>query len=914
MSSCPACGRELPGDSRFCPACGVAVAAAVPTGPFHPGPTEVPTVSAVGETTDRFSPGTLLGGRFRIVAVLGKGGMGEVYRADDLKLGQSVALKFLPANLVNDADRLRRFHHEVRISRHVSHPHVCRVYDIGEVDGQSFLTMEFIDGQDLASLLRQVGRLPEDRGVELARQLCQGLAAAHDKGIVHRDLKPHNIMIDGRGHVRITDFGLAAYTEDLQKTEISHGTPAYMAPEQLAGKEISRQSDLYALGLVLYEIFTGRRAFPAQSREELIRFQEDSTPSKPSSHVSGLNPAVDRVILRCLEKDPRDRPRSALEVLAGLPGGDPLAAALAAGETPSPQLVASAGGEGTLAPHLGVALVGLALVGIVLSAWLNDRLALFSRVRLEQSPRELARKAQAILVQLGYGQEDRFWDRAFAFSTDEDFLQHGQRAEVAPQVWSNPAQARPPLMYFWYRESPMRMVQRLTPNDATGWGMPGRVTPNEPPLTEPGMRCLFLDPRGQLIEFHAVPPRSSHSPNPNPGGKVDWSPLLQAAGLDKAPLVAVPPGQLRRTPPVYADARMGWDLQGPEGLPIRVEAAACQGRVVYFHLGVPYYYSKEEKPFLPSERVTVGTVPDEPQALSIETLYGAVGLAVLTVGPWLAWQHWRRGRANPRGALWLAAFFFATAMVGWLLTAKHVPAPYDEAALLAGMAGRVLLDTVVLGLAYLALEPFVRRRTPWRIISWNRLLEGRWRDPLVGRDILIGCAFGVTYAVLTLLIRLVPEWLGWPPGPRSIWDVSFTEGAGDILLLQQYALMMALRDFFLFFAVYLLCRREWLAAILVFVVVVPLLVSSANKPWIEGLVYGSYYALGLFLLLRFGLLAYTVFALHRALFPNLPLTLDFAAWYAGTAAITMLLSAGLAVHGFWLSRADRPLLRAGWFE
>src|SRR5262249_25957969 len=157
-----------------------------------PQPSSVP--SADGR---RFAPGQVLAGRWRIVAQLGRGGMGEFYRADDLTLGQAVALKFLPRGVAADPDRLARLRREVRVARQVSHVNVCRVYDIGEVDGQLFLTMEYIDGEDLARLLRRIGRLPEDKGVDLARQLCLALAAAHDKGLLHRDLKPHNFMIDG---------------------------------------------------------------------------------------------------------------------------------------------------------------------------------------------------------------------------------------------------------------------------------------------------------------------------------------------------------------------------------------------------------------------------------------------------------------------------------------------------------------------------------------------------------------------------------------------------------------------------------------------------------------------------------------------------------------------------------------------
>src|SRR5262245_25900220 len=269
------------------------------TGAFTPRP---------AGAAERFAPGQVLADRYRIVAALGRGGMGEVYRADDLTLGQPVALKFLPPHLAADPDRLTRFRKEVAAARRVSHPHVCRVYDITEHAGHSFLTMEYVDGEDLSLLLKRVGRLPEEKGAEIARQLCGALAAVHEQGILHRDLKPANVMLDGRGKIRLTDFGLAAAALDLSASEARSGTPLYQAPEQLTGKEVTVRTDIYALGLVLYELFTGKRAFPGSERE---------TPSsKPSSHVTGLNPAVERVILRCLEPDPTMRPRSVYEVLA----------------------------------------------------------------------------------------------------------------------------------------------------------------------------------------------------------------------------------------------------------------------------------------------------------------------------------------------------------------------------------------------------------------------------------------------------------------------------------------------------------------------------------------------------------------------------------------------------------------------
>ena len=369
MSTCVSCGSQVPDTGRFCLSCGAAMVSGdeLTTMEFvdskprasaraSSGSARVSSSSGGLLTEGRFLPGRLLAGRYRIIALLGRGGMGEVYRADDLTLGQPVALKFLPEEASKDETLLERFRNEVRLSRRVSHPNVCRVYDVGEVDGHTFFTMEYVDGEDLASLLRRIGRLPADKALEIARQLCAGLAAAHAKGVLHRDLKPANIMLDGRGQVVVTDFGLAGLVDQIPGSDVRSGTPAYMAPEQLEGKEVNAKSDIYSLGLVLYEIFTGKRAFSVESLPELVRVRSESAPSKPSTLVKDLDPAVERVILRCLEADPANRMSSAMSVAAALPGGDPLAAALAAGETPSPQMVAAAGETTGLAPRVAIAL------------------------------------------------------------------------------------------------------------------------------------------------------------------------------------------------------------------------------------------------------------------------------------------------------------------------------------------------------------------------------------------------------------------------------------------------------------------------------------------------------------------------------------------------------------------------------
>src|SRR5262245_12673804 len=239
LRQCPSCLTQVPAESRFCSFCGQAISSLsqVPTAglPTALAPCLGRLIATDTIPADGFAPGTILADRYRIIGLLGRGGMGEVYRADDLKLGQPVALKFLPRVFASDPVRRERLFAEVRITRQLSHPNICRVYDIVELEGQQFLCMEYIDGEDLESLMIRIGHLTNEKALDISRQLVAGLATAHDRGVLHRDLKPANIMIDGRGHVRITDFGIAiAETDETRAAEFS-GTPAYMAPEQFVG-------------------------------------------------------------------------------------------------------------------------------------------------------------------------------------------------------------------------------------------------------------------------------------------------------------------------------------------------------------------------------------------------------------------------------------------------------------------------------------------------------------------------------------------------------------------------------------------------------------------------------------------------------------------------------------------------------
>src|SRR6185369_4353738 len=312
MPRCPACSAEVREDpaTSWCPHCGEMLLRDTTTAAVIDGdnagrfPSPSPSCHRqlshfVPVDHARFPPGRIFASRYRIVSLLGRGAMGDVYRADDLRLGKVVALKLLGTQSAPSSD-LDRFTSEVRLARDIAHPNVCRVYDIGEADGWHYLSMEYIDGETLASLLRRIGSLPAEKALDVARQLCAGLAAAHDRGVLHRDLKPGNIMLDGRGQVRIVDLGFATPIAD--PTSDVAGTPAYMAPEQLRGEYASERSDLFALGAVLYEVFTGQRLFRARSFAERLVSAEGGPPAL--ARLAGIDPAVETAIRSCLETDP----------------------------------------------------------------------------------------------------------------------------------------------------------------------------------------------------------------------------------------------------------------------------------------------------------------------------------------------------------------------------------------------------------------------------------------------------------------------------------------------------------------------------------------------------------------------------------------------------------------------------------
>ena len=810
--------------------------------------------------------------------------MGEVYHADDLTLDQPVALKLLPERLARDPDRLKGLKGEVRISRQVSHPNVCRVYDITEAEGTCFLSMEYIRGEDLRSLLKRIGRLPPDKAAQVARQLASGLAAAHEKGVLHRDLKTANVMLDERGHARIMDFGLAAVAGTIEGGEIQSGTPAYMAPEQRAGREVTERSDLYSLGLVLYEIFTGRNAFPQAGPAE--------PPPPPSSLVEGLDPAVDRVILRCLEQDPGRRPASALAVRAAFPGSDLLTLALARGETPPPELVAEAGDFAALSPAaawLCLTGVALALAGTI---WLAGRSRLTSIVPLPKSPEVLAADARATLEALGYPARQR--DRTRGFLRDSGYIDHLMAGPRAPDWWKLLARGDPSVVRFWYRESPIYLV----PHRTTEF-FPSEL---DPPPSIPGMVTVQLDTRGRLRRLEAVAPDRDE-----PGGEAlepDWGGLFAQAKLDLASFTAVPP---RWLPSSFADRRAAWEGRYPDApeVPIRVEAASLRGRPVAFRIVEPWTtVAASEGPgwVRPWEVVSDKWLRLAHIGLHFSLLLG-LGL--------LARRNLRSGRGDRRFAFRLACVLFVLVMLQWLLAAHHVP-ERSEFELFFGGLYRGFFAFALGWLFYIVLEPYARRLWPRTMISWVRLLDGRVRDPQLGRDVLVGCLWGVGYSLLLQANVLVPAWQGGVPPrpdvPRHPATLVALSGIRESLAELAVVLVnITTHILFLFVALLLLrflLRRTWLAIAVHWLAYV-LAYSSAF-----GLLpIAVWITLWHLLFFRYGWVVILVGTFTADLLFGYPLTSDLGAWHAYATIVAAGACLALAGYGFKVSLGGRPAFK-----
>jgi serine/threonine-protein kinase len=715
-------------------------------------------------------------------------------------------------------------------------------------------------------LLQRIGRIAHDKAVDIARGIASGLMAAHAKGILHRDLKPANVMIDSRGEARIMDFGLALTTGEHDGT-IS-GTPAYMAPELFDNEPPSVQSDLYALGLVMYELFTGRRVHNARTMPERLR-DLTSDITTPSSVVRDIDPAVERVILRCLEQDPAQRPRSARMVVDALPGGDALAAALAAGETPSPRIVAAAGTEGTLRPALAWGLLSVA-AALMATLFLFTRAGGYLRMTVAPAPLEVqAARAGDLLRTLGiprqefetHGLQGNSRYSAWIFTHD-----------VSPRRWERLRHGLP-MVTFWMREDSEPVLDSRP-------GAQPRPDLALPPQVIPGSVAVRTDARGRLFALAAIPSSDWQS------RPLRWDALLSAAGLSAAALRSEPS---RTTPPSFADARAAWSGRHPEdGTPIHVEAAAYRGVPVFFQITAPWdeVDTRDQVPFGGGGRFSFD------MAMSA-LLLAAIGLAAL-----LAWRNLNRRRGDRAGAARLGMAVFAASFLKALLIAEHELTVGHELRLFLIAFSQGLAWGVGLALGYLALEPFLRKRWPDKLISWARLISGNWRDPMIGRDVLIGIAAGLTHGALAALSQKAGALItGRSMMPFSGAHIelldSLTMGFGHIADSIVSGILVGLAFMILVVFLSILLRRRSVAIGGLFVIQFALY-TLASRQWWMSVVFVLLAALYTFILARFGLLAMAATHMTFAAIFFYPLP-DAAAWYTprGLTAVVFILALAL---------------------
>lgn len=851
---------------------------------------------AMKQTTGEFGSGgfvagTVLEGRYRIIGLLGKGGMGEVYKAEDLKLNQTVALKFLPEKLEKNEDALKRFIGEVRTARQVSHANVCKVFDIGETGGKHFLSMEFLDGDDLSSLLRRIGRLPSDKASEISRQICFGLHAIHDAGILHRDLKPANIIIDSKGKARITDFGIAGLAADISKEEIRVGTPAYMSPEQITGEEVTARSDIYSLGLLLYEIFTGKQAMQADSCEELLEKQKTTQPTNPSTFVENIDPIVEKTINRCLEKNPKDRPESALQVALAMPGGNPLEAAIAAGETPSPEMVAAAPKKGVLKPLVAVGFLLAFLTAYFGIIAYNQTYKTYTLTPFEKSPEVLAEKSRQIINKFGYAETPT--DAEYEFVQDNSFLNGRDifRFKENKYGLSNREMIRagqPFNVYFLYRQSP----EYLEPADSVS------VTENEPPLDKPNMANVKLDVRGRLFEFVAVPKDVAAETET----EIDWSKVFAEAGLDLSKFKQT---ESKFTPPVFADKRAAWTgtLADFGEIPIHIETAEIGGKPVYFKVFAPWNLDAN------------AAAINETGTRKIGTIIIILWIFIAIIGSlFLAYRNLKAGRGDLRGGLKLTFLLFVVALLSQIIIADHVPTVWGELSIIYEAVSYASVLGICVGILYIALEPFVRRSWSEMLISWNRIMKGEFRDPMVGRDVLIGGLMGVGHgfgiAVGTFLVQL---YFGKFDAVSDAFDIRGINGTAawtsEFLLNIVGSIVQSLIFLFLAYLFYRSTKKKLLGVLVVgfLFFFIQFLFFVLTVHWIliiSALINAACLVIAMW---RFGLLGLISYWFYFEATYLYTITFDSSVFFFPTSTLAVIVSLGIIFYAFHISLAGQPI-------
>ena len=526
--------------------------------------------------------------------------------------------------------------------------------------------------------------------------------------------------------------------------------------------------------------------------------------------MADIDPAIERVILRCLEKDPARRPTSAIAVAAALPGGDPLAAALAAGETPSPEMVAAAGDGDGISVRAAVLCFASIVAGLVAAAVLGGRVNVLQQIPFEKSPAALDQMARDLIHTLGYA--ERPADRAYGFLYDVEFQQHAEREEPPATYRAQLANGQPSPISFWYLQSPRYL-------EVTN-GV-GAVSPNNPPLVVSGMVRVILDPQGRLLRFDAVPPQVENVPA-RPSPPVDWAAPLAAAGLDLARFTPAEPQWLAST---GFDVRAAWtgSFAHAVDVPMRVEAASWRGRLVYFHVIGPWSRPVRMQPVQITEVQRV-----------LQWLILFVGVALFSLAVLFAWRNALRGRADIQGASRLGAFMFGCTMVVWLCTANHAPT-FGQFNSFLWATSWALFSAAASWALYMALEPHVRRRWPASMITWSCVLRRGVRHSQVGAHLLIGVAFGVAYTFLFLVRRLLGVYDASAPNLSTLVDAPRMIGVFVSALVG--SITFALGLFFLFFLLRALLR-PWLAAVVFISIMAGVQMAPQDHPLISGAVAG----------------------------------------------------------------------------
>jgi serine/threonine protein kinase/Tfp pilus assembly protein PilF len=309
---CPKCNFDNPSDTKYCGNC-----AAHLHPPEETSSSETETIQAAKK---ELTTGSTFAGRFQVIEELGKGGMGNVYKVFDTEIKEKVALKLLKPEIAADKGTIERFRNELRFARKISHKNVCRMYDLSKEEGTKYITMEYVPGEDLKSLIRRIGQFTVGKAMSIAKQVCEGLAEAHRLGVVHRDLKPQNIMIDREGNARIMDFGIARSlrTKRITETGVMIGTPEYMSPEQVEGKEADHRSDIYSMGVILYEMVTGKVPFEGDTTLSVALKHKTEIPTDPREINAQVPEVISQVILKCMEKKQEKRYQGVEELLLEL--------------------------------------------------------------------------------------------------------------------------------------------------------------------------------------------------------------------------------------------------------------------------------------------------------------------------------------------------------------------------------------------------------------------------------------------------------------------------------------------------------------------------------------------------------------------------------------------------------------------